>query len=58
MDIAHLHFLVAEGEPATRKSICEVLGQLGASQITEVSDGHTALRDRFRYDRASMCITG
>ena len=44
MDIAHLHFLVAEGEPATRKSICEVLGQLGASQITEVSDGHTALR--------------
>ena len=44
MDIAHLHFLVAEGEPATRKSICEVLGQLGATRITEASDGHTALR--------------
>jgi EAL domain-containing protein (putative c-di-GMP-specific phosphodiesterase class I)/CheY-like chemotaxis protein len=44
MDIGHLHFLVAEGEPATRKSICDVLGTLGATQITEVPDGHTALR--------------
>ena len=44
MDIAHLHFLVAEREPATRTALCEVLGQLGASRITEVPDGHTALR--------------
>ena len=44
MDIAHLHFLLAEGDPVTRKSLCEVLGQLGASHITEVPDGHTALR--------------
>ena len=44
MEIAHLHFLVAEGEPGARASLCEVLGQLGATHITEVSDGHTALR--------------
>ncbi|MBC7455443.1 MAG: EAL domain-containing response regulator [Massilia sp.] len=44
MDIAHLHFLVAEGEPHTRSAICEVLGRLGANRITEVPDGHTALR--------------
>lgn len=44
MDIAHLHFLVAEGECATRKAICDALGQLGANHIAEVPDGHTALR--------------
>jgi EAL domain-containing protein (putative c-di-GMP-specific phosphodiesterase class I)/ActR/RegA family two-component response regulator len=44
MDIAHLHFLVAEGDPAQRLSLVDMLGQLGASQITDIPDGHTALR--------------
>ncbi len=44
MDIAHLHFLVAEGDPGLRKSLVDMLGGLGATQITEVPDGHTALR--------------
>jgi EAL domain-containing protein (putative c-di-GMP-specific phosphodiesterase class I)/CheY-like chemotaxis protein len=44
MDIAHLHFLVAEADPSQRASLVEMLGQLGASQVTEVPDGHTALR--------------
>ena len=44
MDIAHWHFLVAEGDPGTRSSLCEVLGQLGAANITEITDGYMALR--------------
>lgn len=44
MDIAHLHFLVAEADPSQRASLVEMLAQLGASQVTEVPDGHTALR--------------
>jgi EAL domain-containing protein (putative c-di-GMP-specific phosphodiesterase class I)/CheY-like chemotaxis protein len=44
MDIAHLHFLVAEADPAQRLVMVDMLGQLGASQVTEVPDGHTALR--------------
>jgi EAL domain-containing protein (putative c-di-GMP-specific phosphodiesterase class I)/CheY-like chemotaxis protein len=44
MDIAHLHFLVAEADPSQRAALGEMLGQLGASQVTEVPDGHTALR--------------
>ncbi|MES2317196.1 MAG: EAL domain-containing response regulator [Pseudomonadota bacterium] len=44
MDIAHLHFLVAEGDARLRNALCDVLGKLGATQITEVPDGHTALR--------------
>jgi EAL domain-containing protein (putative c-di-GMP-specific phosphodiesterase class I)/AmiR/NasT family two-component response regulator len=44
LDIAHLHFLVAEDDPAQRRGLVEMLGQLGASQVTEVPDGHTALR--------------
>ncbi|WLI91442.1 EAL domain-containing response regulator [Massilia sp. R2A-15] len=44
MDIAHLHFLVAEADPSQRAALVEMLGQLGASQVTEVPDGHTALR--------------
>jgi EAL domain-containing protein (putative c-di-GMP-specific phosphodiesterase class I) len=44
MDIAHLHFLVAEADPAQRLAMVDMLGQLGASQVTEVPDGHTALR--------------
>ncbi|MDB5933607.1 MAG: oxygen sensor protein [Massilia sp.] len=44
MDIAHLHFLVAEADPAQRLALVDLLGNLGASQVTEVPDGHTALR--------------
>lgn len=44
MDIAHLHFLVAEGDSAQRAALVEMLGRLGASRVTEVPDGHMALR--------------
>jgi EAL domain-containing protein (putative c-di-GMP-specific phosphodiesterase class I) len=44
MDIAHLHFLVADGVQGQRQALVEMLGQLGASRITEVPDGQTALR--------------
>ena len=44
MDIAHLHFLVAEADSAQRHALVDMLGSLGASQVTEVPDGHTALR--------------
>jgi EAL domain-containing protein (putative c-di-GMP-specific phosphodiesterase class I)/CheY-like chemotaxis protein len=44
MDIGHLHFLVAEADPAQRLALVDMLGNLGASQVTEVPDGHTALR--------------
>jgi EAL domain-containing protein (putative c-di-GMP-specific phosphodiesterase class I)/CheY-like chemotaxis protein len=44
MDIAHLHFLVAEADTAQRAALVEMLGQLGASRVTEVPDGHTVLR--------------
>lgn len=44
MDIAQSHFLVAEGDQAQRQAIAEMLVQLGVGRITEVPDGHTALR--------------
>jgi EAL domain-containing protein (putative c-di-GMP-specific phosphodiesterase class I)/CheY-like chemotaxis protein len=44
MDIAHLHFLVAEGDSAQRAALVEMLGRLGASRVTDVPDGHMALR--------------
>ena len=44
MDIAHLHFLVAEADTAQRRSLVELLGQLGASQVTDVPDGHIAMQ--------------
>ena len=44
MDIAHLHFLVAQADPAQRRMLVEMLGHLGAPRVTEVPDGHTALR--------------
>ena len=44
MDIAHLHFLVAEADSAQRTALVEMLGRLGASRVTEVPDGHMALR--------------
>ncbi|WP_020656608.1 EAL domain-containing response regulator [Massilia niastensis] len=44
MDIAHLHFLVAEADTAQRRSLVDLLGQLGAGRITDVPDGHMALQ--------------
>lgn len=44
MDIAHLHFLVADGDPIGRRALASTLRQLGAARITEMPDGHTALR--------------
>ena len=44
MDIAHLHFLVAEADTAQRRTLVELLGQLGASQVTDVPDGHIAMQ--------------
>lgn len=44
MDIAQLHFLVAEGEAVQRAALLSMLADLGALRLTEVADGHTALR--------------
>ncbi len=44
MDIAHLHFLVAEADNAQRAALVEMLGRLGATRVTDVPDGHMALR--------------
>ena len=44
MDIAHLHFLVAQADPAGRRALADMLGQLGASRVTDVPDGLTALQ--------------
>lgn len=44
MDIAHLHFLVAHADTAQRRALVAVLGQLGASRVTDVPDGHLALQ--------------
>ncbi len=44
MDIAHLHFLVAEADSMQRAALVETLGRLGAGRITEAPDGHMALR--------------
>ncbi|MEN3274218.1 MAG: hypothetical protein V7631_8 [Massilia sp.] len=44
MDIAHLHFLVAEGDNAQRAALVEMVGRLGATRVTDVPDGHMALR--------------
>ena len=47
MDIAHLphlHFLVAEADNAQRAGLVEMLGRLGATRVTDVPDGHMALR--------------
>jgi EAL domain-containing protein (putative c-di-GMP-specific phosphodiesterase class I)/ActR/RegA family two-component response regulator len=40
----NLHFLVAEADPVQRRMLIEALGQLGASRVTDVPDGPTALR--------------
>jgi len=44
MDLAHLHFLVAQADPLQRRVLVDMLGQMGAPRVTEVPDGHTALR--------------
>ncbi|SFV16163.1 EAL domain, c-di-GMP-specific phosphodiesterase class I (or its enzymatically inactive variant) [Pseudoduganella namucuonensis] len=44
MDIAQLQFLVAEGEPAQRQALVEMLKRLGAKQVADVPDGHAVLR--------------
>lgn len=44
MDIAHLHFLVAEADTVQRRALVELLGQLGAGRVTDVPDGHLALQ--------------
>ncbi|OON62662.1 oxygen sensor protein [Massilia sp. KIM] len=44
MDIAHLHFLVAEADTAQRRSLVELLGQIGASRVTDVPDGQLAMQ--------------
>jgi EAL domain-containing protein (putative c-di-GMP-specific phosphodiesterase class I)/CheY-like chemotaxis protein len=44
MDIAHMHFLVAEGDARARSTLCDMLATLGASRITEVQDGNSALK--------------
>jgi EAL domain-containing protein (putative c-di-GMP-specific phosphodiesterase class I)/ActR/RegA family two-component response regulator len=42
--LQNLHFLVAEADPVQRRALIEALGQLGASRVTDVPDGPTALR--------------
>lgn len=44
MDIGQLHFLVAEGDASRRLSLVAMLAGLGATMISEVPDGHSALR--------------
>ena len=44
MDITQLHFLVAEAAPSKRGILVNMLTRLGATEVTEVPDGHSALR--------------
>lgn len=44
MDIAQLHFLVAEGDQTQRQALADMLGQLGAGKVSVAPDGHIALR--------------
>ncbi len=44
MEIASLHFLVAEGEPVQRELMVGMLRHLGAQHVTTASDGLSALR--------------
>ena len=47
MEIAHLphlHILVAQADSAQRRALVDMLGQLGASRVTDVADGHLALQ--------------
>lgn len=44
MDIAAMHFLVAEGDLVQRQGLADILVHMGVASITQVPDGHTALR--------------
>nr|WP_315249928.1 EAL domain-containing response regulator [uncultured Duganella sp.] len=44
MDIAQLHFLVAEGDQVQRHALADILVHVGVGKITQAPDGHTALR--------------
>lgn len=44
MDIAHLHFLVAQADPVVRRTLVDTLGGLGATRVTDVADGQLALQ--------------
>jgi hypothetical protein len=44
LQLQNLHFLVAEADPVQRRALIEALGQLGATRVTDVPDGPTALR--------------
>ena len=44
MEIAHLHFLVADSDGAERYRLADLLSQAGAARITQAQDGDTALR--------------
>ncbi|MEW7847690.1 EAL domain-containing response regulator [Massilia aurea] len=44
MDIAHLHFLVAQADLSGRRALVALLSQLGAGQVTDVADGPAALQ--------------
>jgi EAL domain-containing protein (putative c-di-GMP-specific phosphodiesterase class I)/CheY-like chemotaxis protein len=44
MDIAQLHFLVAEGDQVQRLALADILVHVGVGRITQAPDGHTALR--------------
>ncbi len=43
MDIAQLHFLVAEADPLQRGALLAMLAHLGATRVTAVNDGNAAL---------------
>ncbi|WP_229413494.1 EAL domain-containing response regulator [Massilia violaceinigra] len=43
MDIAHLHFLVADADTAQRQTLIDMLGRLGATRISVALDGEAAL---------------
>lgn len=44
MDIAQLHFLVAEGDQGQRRALADILVHVGVGKISQAPDGHTALR--------------
>jgi len=44
MEISALHFLVAEGDMIQRQALADILVHMGVGRITQVPDGHTALR--------------
>lgn len=44
MEIANMHFLVAEGEPVQRELLAGMLRHLGVQHITTATDGLSALR--------------